>query len=256
MTIMDINNKNIMITGAARGLGKAMAVHFARKGANIILADLSGDTLLKTAREVEQEGVKALALATDIASEQQVVSMVQKAAETMGAISGLINNAGILRDGLLVKARDNKVVSKLPFEQWQAVINVNLSGVFLCGREIAAHMIENDQSGVIINIASISRAGNFGQSNYSAAKAGVVALTTTWARELARYNIRCAAIAPGMIETEMTGTMKPEAREKINAGIPVGRMGSPDEIARSAGFIFENDYFNGRVLELDGGLRM
>ena len=173
-----------------------------------------------------------------------------------GAIHGLVNNAGILRDGLLVKAKDGKIIDTLSYDKWQSVINVNLTGVFLCGREVAASMIEHHIQGVIINIASISRAGNFGQSNYAAAKAGVVALTTTWARELARYGIRSAAIAPGMIKTEMTEAMKPEARAKMTSGIPVRRMGNPEEIAETVSFIFGNDYFSGRVLELDGGLRI
>ncbi|WP_297831400.1 SDR family oxidoreductase, partial [Pseudomonas sp.] len=126
----------------------------------------------------------------------------------------------------------------------------------LCTREVAAKMIELKNQGAIINISSISRAGNVGQSNYSAAKAGVAAATVTWAKELARYGIRVAAIAPGFIETEMTLGMKPEALEKMTAGIPLKRMGKPEEIAHSAAYILENDYFSGRILELDGGLRI
>lgn len=148
------------------------------------------------------------------------------------------------------------MTDKLSFDKWQAVINVNLTGVFLCGREVAASMIESGSQGVIVNIASIAREGNFGQSNYSAAKAGVSAMTVTWSKELAKYGIRCAAIAPGVIETEMTGSMKPEAKARLTAGIPVGRMGTPEEIAQTVGFIFENNYYNGRVLELDGGLKL
>ena len=144
----------------------------------------------------------------------------------------------------------------MPLNQWQSVIAVNLTGVYLCTRKVAAKMVELQRSGLIIKISSISRAGNMGQSNYSAAKAGVAAMTVVWAKELARYGIRVAGIAPGFIETEMTGGMKPEALEKMTAGIPLRRMGKPEEIAHSAAYLFENDYYSGRILELDGGLRM
>ena len=253
---MDIKNKTIIVTGAARGLGQAMAIYLARDGAQIALLDLDTEILEHTRQKILAIGGTASAYSCNVADENSVKTTIKQVSDDFGHIHGLINNAGILRDGLLVRAKQGKVIDTLSYDKWQSVMNVNLTGVFLCGREVAAHMIEKRVHGVIINIASISRAGNFGQSNYSAAKAGVVALTTTWARELARYNIRSAAIAPGMIETEMTGAMKPEARAKMNAGIPAGRMGTPGEIARTAKFIFKNDYFNGRVLELDGGLRL
>ena len=253
---MNINNKNIVITGAARGLGKAMAIYLADCGACITLLDLDSEDLHNTAEEIKHMGVSTLALPTDVSDEEQVIRAISESSRQLGPIHALINNAGILRDGLLVKARNGSIISKLSYDQWQAVINVNLSGVFLCGREVAANMIEQGTHGVIINIASISRAGNFGQSNYAAAKSGVVALTVTWSKELARYGIRTAAIAPGMIATEMTNSMKPEALEKMNAAIPAGRMGTPEEIAKTIRFIIDNDYFNGRVLELDGGLRL
>ena len=128
--------------------------------------------------------------------------------------------------------------------------------MFLGTREVAAKMVELGSTGLIINISSISRAGNMGQSNYSAAKAGVAALTVTWAKELARYGIRVAGIAPGFIETDMTAGMKPEALEKMTSGIPLKRMGKPEEIAHSAAYLFENEYYTGRILELDGGIRL
>ncbi len=253
---MDLNNKNILITGAARGLGQAMAIHLAEKGANLALVDLNEEVLAETARLCQKAGGNSAIIAADISDEQQVEQAVQKATAELGPLNGLINNAGILRDGLLIKAKGNKVLQKLPLEKWQSVININLTGVFLCAREVAASMVESGSKGAIINIASISKAGNYGQSNYSAAKAGVAAMTVTWSRELARYGIRCAAIAPGMIETEMTAGMKSEAKAKINAGIPLGHMGMPEHIAQTAAFIFENDYINGRIIEVDGGLRL
>jgi 3-oxoacyl-[acyl-carrier protein] reductase len=140
--------------------------------------------------------------------------------------------------------------------QWQAVIDVNLTGVFLCGREAATHMIKFGSGGVIVNISSISRAGNVGQSNYSAAKAGVAAMAVTWAKELSKYGIRTGAIAPGFIQTDILNDMKPEVLERMLAAVPVKRAGVADEIAHGAIFIVTNDYFTGRVLEIDGGLRI
>ena len=253
---MHIHNKNILITGAARGLGLAMTQWFASRGANIALMDLDSSALYEAAEQCRAMGVNALALSANVTDEMQVEAAVAKANTELGALHGLINNAGILRDGLLIKTKDGKVTDKLSLEQWQSVINVNLTGVFLCGREVAASMVTSGSRGVIVNIASIARNGNYGQSNYSAAKAGVSAMTVTWSKELARYGIRCAAIAPGVIETEMTAGMKPEAKAHLNAMIPAGRLGMAEEVAQAVGFIFENDYFNGRTLELDGGLKL
>ncbi|MDP6673923.1 MAG: SDR family oxidoreductase, partial [Gammaproteobacteria bacterium] len=160
------------------------------------------------------------------------------------------------RDGLLLKFRDGELISKMTLDQWQAVIDVNLTGVFLCGREAAQRMIESGSKGCIINISSISRAGNMGQTNYTAAKAGVQAMAVAWAKELARYGIRAAAIAPGFINTEMVAGMKEAAREKLTSGIPLRRMGEPDEIAQTVEFILQNDYVSGRCFDIDGGLRL
>jgi 3-oxoacyl-[acyl-carrier protein] reductase len=156
----------------------------------------------------------------------------------------------------MLKYKDGKQVSKMTLDQWQAVIDVNLTAVFLCAREAGAKMIEAGDKGCIINISSISRSGNMGQTNYSAAKAGVQAMSVVWAKELARYGIRCASIAPGFVSTELVMSMKPEAREKMTKPIPAGRLGQPDEIAHTVQFIFENDYVNGRCIEVDGALRL
>lgn len=251
-----LNDKHILVTGAARGLGKAIALYLADKKANLTLVDLTVDSLEATKRDCEYKGVQVSALAANVCNEDQVVNVVEQSVNTLGPLQGLINNAGILRDGLLIKTSEGKVTSKLALEQWQAVIDTNLTGVFLFGREVASSMVETQSEGVIINISSVSKAGNFGQSNYAAAKAGVVALTSTWSKELARYGIRCAAIAPGVIETEMTATMPTKAKEKINRGIALGHMGKPEDIAKTVSFIFENDYITGRTLEVDGGLKL
>jgi 3-oxoacyl-[acyl-carrier protein] reductase len=176
-------------------------------------------------------------------------------AADFGSIHGLINNAGVLRDGLLIKEKDNEIIT-MSMAQWQTVMDVNLTGVFLCGREAASHMVRNKEPGCIINVSSISRAGNMGQTNYSAAKAGVAAMTVTWAKELARYNIRSNAIAPGFISTEMTAGMRPATLETICSGIPASRMGTPEEIAHAAIFLLENEYMSGRIVEVDGALRI
>ncbi len=252
---MQIKDSVILITGGGQGLGRSMAEYLAGRGARLALLDLNRQRLDETIQSCERLGATARAYLCNVANEEQVVQTVSQIAEDFGAINGLINNAGILRDGLLLKARDGDI-QKMSLAQWQSVIDVNLTGVFLGTREVAAKMVELGNKGLIINISSISRAGNIGQSNYSAAKAGVAALTVTWAKELARYGIRVAGIAPGFIETEMTGSMKPEALEKMTAGIPLKRMGKPEEIAHSAAYLLENDYYTGRVLELDGGLRL
>ena len=252
---MKLQNKVIAITGSGQGLGRAMAVHLAKEGAQIAIIDLNQEHMEETRAQVEAAGSQASVFVCNVADEAQVEATFQAISEQMGGLHGLINNAGILRDGLLIKAKDGEV-KKMSLAQWQAVIDVNLTGVFLCGREAAEQMIKTNEGGCIINISSIARAGNFGQTNSSAAKAGVAAMAVTWAKELARYKIRANAIAPGFIATEMTAGMKPEALEKICAGIPAGRMGTPDEIGDAAVFLLANDYMSGRIIEVDGGLRL
>ncbi|AJE14480.1 SDR family oxidoreductase [Stutzerimonas balearica] len=252
---MQLKDKIIIITGGGQGLGRAMAEHLAGQGARLALVDLNQERLGEAVAACQQAGGEARAYLCNVASEEQVEAMVAQVVNDFGALHGLVNNAGILRDGLLLKVKDGQV-SKMSLAQWQAVIDVNLTGVFLCTREVAAKMVELKCEGAIVNISSISRAGNMGQTNYSAAKAGVASATVVWAKELARYGIRVAGVAPGFIETEMVASMKPEALEKMTAGIPLRRMGKPLEIAQAVAFIFENDYYSGRILELDGGLRL
>jgi 3-oxoacyl-[acyl-carrier protein] reductase len=254
---MDLKGKTIVITGGARGLGAAMALRLAKCGSRLALVDLDDDALSATADECASAGSPEVkTYKVNVANEQEVEALFDNVAGDFGELHGLVNNAGITRDALMLKYKDGEQVSKMTIEQWQAVIDVNLTGVFLCGREAAAKMIETGCKGAIINISSISRAGNMGQTNYSAAKAGVQAMAVAWAKELARFGIRAASIAPGFIGTEMVMAMKPEAREKLTAGIPARRIGEPDEIAQTVQFILENDYISGRCFDVDGGLRL
>jgi len=253
---MKLQDSVIAITGGGQGLGRAMAEYLAAKGARLALIDLMPETLEEAAQACIAAGSEAKTYVCNVAKEDDIEKTFAAIMKDFGQLNGLVNNAGILRDGLMVKVKEGQVEKRMELSQWQAVIDVNLTGVFLCGREAATHMIKHENKGVIINVASISRAGNMGQSNYSAAKAGVSALVPVWAKELARYGIRCMGIAPGFIETEMTASMKPEALEKMAAGIPLKRMGKPEEIASTAAFIFENDYLSGRMIEVDGALRL
>ncbi len=253
---MDLQDKTIVITGAARGLGAAMARRLAPHRPGLALVDLTADSLGEVAEACRKLGAAVKTYGANVARESDVVKLFEQIVRDCGGVDALVNNAGITRDALLVKFTDGKLAAKMSVEQWQAVIDVNLTGVFLCGREAAQRMVEGGRKGCIINISSISRAGNMGQTNYSAAKAGVAAMAVTWARELSRYGIRAAAVAPGFINTEMVAAMKPEAREKLVAGIPLKRTGEPDEIAHTVEFILLNDYVSGRVFEIDGALRL
>jgi 3-oxoacyl-[acyl-carrier protein] reductase len=253
---MKLQDSVIAITGSGQGLGRAMAEYLAAKGARLALIDLTPEKLAETAEACKTAGSEAKTYVCNVAKEDEVEQTFAAILKDFGQLNGLVNNAGILRDGLLVKVKDGQIAKRMELSQWQAVIDVNLTGVFLCGREAATQMIKNDSKGVIINIASISRAGNMGQSNYSAAKAGVSALVPVWAKELARYGIRCMGIAPGFVGTEMTESMRPDVLEKLIASIPLKRMGTPEEIASTVAFIFENDYLSGRMIEVDGALRI
>ena len=253
---MDVRGKIILVTGAGRGIGRSLALHLAGKGAQLALLDANSADLAETRALCAQRDVRAQSYVANVAGEDSVVSALDKVIADFGGLDGLVNNAGIVRDALLVKVKEGQVVGKMSLADWQAVIDVNLPGVFLCAREVAARMIALKRRGVIVNISSISRAGNAGQTNYTAAKAGVAAMTVVWAKELARYGIRVGAVAPGFIRTPMVESMKPDALARMTAPIPLGRLGEPDEIAHAIGFIFENELFTGRCLEVDAGLRM
>ncbi len=256
---MDLNGKTAVVTGSARGIGFAMAELFASKGATAVISDIPGPGIEEAVKKIEEKGGKAIGIPCDVSKEDQVESLMQKIVDETGRLDVAVLNAGILRDGLLVKVdrKTQKVTSKMTLAQWQAIIDVNLTGVFLTGREAAVQMVNCGNGGVIIPISSIARHGNAGQTNYSAAKAAVAALAVIWSKELARYKIRSAAIAPGFIATPMVlQDMNPAALEKFKKMIPIGRMGEPEEIAHTAGYIVENDMITGITIDVSGGIRI
>ena len=253
---MDLQGKVIVITGAAQGLGQKMAEIIAAQGAKLALVDVDHEKLQDTVRLCSEAGAKAKEFPADVTDEPAVESLFSSIRKDFGSVDSLINNAGITSDALLVKAADGEVQRKMSLAEFDRVIAIDLKGVFLCGREATVQMIESGHGGVIVNISSISRAGNIGQTNYAAAKAGVAAMTVTWAKELARYNIRVAGIAPGFSETRMVAAIPPKVKDKVISTIPLRRFAKPEEIARAALFILQNDYYDGRILEVDGGLRI
>jgi 3-oxoacyl-[acyl-carrier protein] reductase len=253
---MQLKDKVVVVTGAARGIGRAIAAAFADRGARVALVDLSPADLETARADFARRGIEVRTYAANVAREEQVIAALDGVLADFGRLDVLVNNAGIIKDGLLIKAKDGAVTGKMGLEQWQAVIDVNLTGVFLCGREAAERMVRLGNGGLIINISSISKCGNAGQTNYSAAKAGVTAMAVVWAKELARYGIRAASIAPGFTRTDLLAGMPPEMLEKVTAPVPLKRLAQPEEVAHAAVFIAENDYFTGRAIDVDGGLRL
>ncbi len=253
---MNLNGKVVAVTGAGQGIGQGIALHLAEAGASIAVLDIDEVKAGECARLCEKMGVDARAFGCNVAEEAQVETVFAQVGEHFGRLDGLVNNAGIARDALLVKVKDQQVTKKMTLQQWQSVLNVNLTGTFLCAREAVMQMLKQSvDEGVIVNISSVARVGKYGLSNYSATKAAVVTLAEVWARELARYNIRTGAVAPGIIETELLAATQAEAVERWIKGIPLQRTGHVRQISQSVQFIFENDYFTGRCIETDGGLR-
>ncbi|OLQ90996.1 3-oxoacyl-ACP reductase [Vibrio panuliri] len=252
---MELANKVIAVTGASHGLGRQIAISLAANGVNLALIDLEIAELEQTIEACLQHGVSARGYQANVTDEGQVVATFQQIEADFNQLNGLVNNAGIMRDGLFVKLKDGQMTA-MSLEQFQSVMDVNVTGSFLCGREAVKVMLNTDSKGVLINISSVARAGNIGQTNYSASKAAVAAMATVWAKELGRYGIRSMAIAPGVIKTAMTDQIKPQAMERLISMVPVGRLGQASEIASTVKYIFENDFLTGRVIEIDGGMRM
>ncbi|ATB30155.1 SDR family oxidoreductase [Melittangium boletus] len=248
---MQLKDLKVIVTGGAQGMGAHFATRLHEAGAQVAVGDVNEERLAALPAAIHRRRL-------DVASEDDCAAFVAWAHEAMGGLNGLINNAGILRDGLLVKKdRATGEVKKLSTADWNAVIGVNLTGATLMVREVVAKMAQaGNRPGVIVNMSSIARHGNRGQSNYVSAKASLAANTLTWSREFAPFGIRVGAVAPGMIETPMTQGMNQKARDALVANIPVGRIGLPEDIWLAVKFVLECDYFNGRTIDVDGGLSM
>ncbi|EOT42894.1 3-oxoacyl-[acyl-carrier-protein] reductase [Enterococcus columbae] len=243
---MEINGQNVFITGSTRGIGLAMAKAFAKKGANIVLNGRKpvSDTLID---EIKSYGVQCIGISGDIADFNQAGEMLKQAQTQLGAISILINNAGITNDKLLLR------MSAQDFEE---VLKINLTGAFNMTQQVLKPMLKA-RAGKIINISSVSGLmGNAGQANYAASKAGLVGFTKSVAREVAQRGITCNAIAPGFIQTDMTEVLADKLKEEVTKSIPLQRFGKAEEVAQAAIFLAENDYITGQVINVDGGLVM
>ena len=252
---MKLENVKAIVTGGAQGMGAYFATSLAAAGAQVAVGDVKEEGLAAVAAAAKDLPGAIHTRRLDVADEGSCQEFVAWAQGAMGGLNALVNNAGILRDGLLVKKdRKTGAITTLSKEMWDAVIAVNLTGAVLMVRETVAAMARNETPGVVVNMSSISRHGNRGQSNYTAAKAALAADTLTWSREFARFGIRVGAVAPGMIETPMTQGMPQTARDALVAAIPVGRIGVPEDIWLAVKFVIECDYFNGRTIDVDGGL--
>ncbi len=247
---MKLRNRTAIVTGASRGIGRAVALELAKEGAAVIVNYAGSEAKAnEVVDEIKAAGGRALAFRCNVSDAKEVTEMVKKAAEEFGSVDILVNNAGITRDNLLIRMKE---------EEWDDVINTNLKGVFLCTKSVARPMMKQ-RSGRIINIASVvGLAGNAGQANYTAAKAGVIGLTKTSAKELAPRGITVNAVAPGFITTDMTGDLPEEVRSQMLAQIPLSSFGEPTDIAKAVLFLASDDsrYITGQTLSVDGGMRM
>ena len=246
---MQLSDLKVIVTGGAQGMGAHFAKRLAEAGAKVAVGDVNEAGLAELPKTI-------LTRRLDVSNEEDVIAFVAWANEQMGGLNALVNNAGVLRDGLLVKKdRSTGEITKLSRNAWDTVIGVNLTGATMMVREVVSKMLETEQRpGVIVNLSSVARHGNRGQSNYTAAKAALAANTVTWSKEFAPYGIRVGAVAPGMVETPMTAGMNDKAREAMIKMIPVGRTGQPEDIWQAVRFVLECDYFNGRTIDVDGGL--
>jgi 3-oxoacyl-[acyl-carrier protein] reductase len=243
---MNLANRVALVTGSGRGIGKAIALKLAENGADVVINDIGASADL-AAQEVENLGRRSLSVKADVSNSTQVNQMIEDVVKAFGKIDILVNNAGIARDQISLRMSD---------EEWESVLNVNLKSVFFCTRAVLRPMIKQ-RWGRIVNISSISGIiGNPGQVNYSAAKAGIIGLTKTIAKEVASRMITVNAVAPGFIDTEMTQHMTDKAREEFVKRIPIGFLGSPADVAQAVAFFASEEarYITGQVLSVDGGL--
>lgn len=250
---MRLRNRVALVTGGATGIGRATAERFAAEGARVAICDVDAATGEEVAAAL---GPNARFDRVDVADRDAVGGWVDDVVAERGRIDVLVNNAGIVRDSQLVKVRDGELLGEMSGADFDLVIAVNLKGTFNCGQAAARHMVRQE-SGVILNAASVvAFDGNFGQTNYVATKAGVIGMTKTWARELARYGVRVNAVAPGFTATDMVRKMPEKVLEGMKARTPLGRMGEPEDIAAAYLFLASDDaaFITGEVLRVDGGL--
>ncbi len=247
---MQITGKVALVTGAGQGIGKSIALKLASYGADVAVVDIDYDRVTQTAVEIQKMGRRSMAMKVDVTKGDKTDEMAEAVfKEFDDSIHILVNNAGITRDALIMRMKE---------DDWDAVINVNLKGVFNCTKSVVKYMTKQ-RWGRIINIASIvGLMGNAGQANYAASKAGVIGMTKTVAREVAGRNVTCNAVAPGFIETAMTDAMPEKRRDEMIAGIPLGRLGGPDDVAKATLFLASNaaSYITGQVISVNGGLYM
>jgi len=245
-----LKGKSALVTGASRGIGRAIAIELANQGANVAVNYAGSEEKAQAVvEELEQLGVKAFKVQADVANEADVKDMVKQVVDQFGSLDILVNNAGVTRDNLLMRMKE---------EEFDQVINTNLKGVFVCTKGVTRQMMKQ-RAGKIINVASVvGVSGNPGQANYVAAKAGVIGLTKTTAKELASRNILVNAVAPGFISTDMTDELNDEQKAGILEMIPLAKLGSPEDVAKVIRFLASDDanYITGQTIHIDGGLVM
>ncbi|MBW9173296.1 3-oxoacyl-[acyl-carrier-protein] reductase [Clostridium estertheticum] len=245
-----LKGKTAVVTGASRGIGRAIALKLAKHGANVVVNYRNSvDAVQEVVKEIEALGVKVLAIQADISSYADVENMIKKSVEEFGSIDILVNNAGITKDGLLMRMKE---------ADFDSVIDINLKGAFNCTRHVAAIMLKQ-RSGRIINISSVSGlTGNAGQVNYSAAKAGIIGMTKSVAREFGSRGVTCNAVAPGYIQTDMTEDLSAKVKDTIMGTIPLKRLGRPEDVANVVAFLATDEaaYITGQVINVDGGMAM
>lgn len=246
---MRFKDKVVVVTGAGRGIGREIALAFGREGAKLVINSLHNETIMPVADELRAMGCDVAALALDVSKEDDVGLLVKEAYGAFEKVDVLVNNAGMNRDQFFVR---------MTADEWDSVLGANLRGTFLCSRHFSRRMLKN-KTGRIINMSSVAgEAGNIGQANYAAAKAGIIGLTKSVAKELARYGITVNAISPGLIETDMISSMEKEARDNLKTIIPVGEFGKASHVAAVALFLAsdEAEYITGQTIRVDGGLYM